>query len=520
MQNNNIQTLLGKFLERCRLDPDSSYLVDGENCFTFQQVLTRSFTLSKLISVNNINRPIVVALPRGINAVVSFYASWLTSNFYVPIDPKWPIERTEYILAELNPVAVIHDGSMNNLLNGLNLRNKNVLININDIDFKVPTSALDDIKNIIDTSRAENPCYCIYTSGSTGKPKGVLISNRSLFNYIDWFVKEFELNSTSKFGNMSQLYFDISAVDIYSPIFSGGVSFFIPDVVVKFPIDALKFINQKSINSVMWVPSALTNFVTTNVLESNSFNYLKNIFFAGEPLQVKILNKWQQRLPNARFVNMYGPTEATITCSHFEVPLGYQLNVIPIGKASLPSSIFLMKASELSDSMVGLIDIPGEIGEICIGGECLAIGYWADEAKTSEKFISNPLISEFTSRIYRTGDLGKYDEHGNIIFCGRLDSQIKYHGYRIELSEIEIAVNEMPDILNSVACFFAEDSMLALVVEAHNESLKRSEIISYLKNKIPAYMIPSKIKVLNKFPLLSTGKIDRNKILKEFLSEH
>lgn len=514
------QTLFGMFLERCRIDPDSSYLEDGVNSLSFQQVLIKAYALSKLIPKNEKNRPIVVVLPRGINAVVSFYASWFTSNFYVPIDPKWPIERTLHILAELNPLTIIHDESMITLLSSLDLSNKNVLINIDEIDFEMAPSVLNGIENIIDATRAEYPCYCIYTSGSTGKPKGVLISHRSLLNYLEWFTKEFELNSSCRFGNMSQLYFDISAVDIYVPIFTGGVSFFIPDAVVKFPIDVLKFINEKSINSVMWVPSALTNFVTTNVLDSNNFPDLRNIFFAGEPFQVKMLKKWQQKLPNARFVNMYGPTETTITCSHFEVPVENQLNVIPIGKSSSPSSVFLMKESDIPNCMVEMVDVVGEIGEICIGGECLAIGYWDDSAKTAEKFISNPFIKEFTSRIYRTGDLGKYDESGNIIFCGRLDAQIKYHGYRIELSEIEIAANEMPGIVNSIACFFPEESLLALAVEAQNESIKGSDIISYLKHKIPAYMIPTRIKLLNKFPLLSTGKVDRKKILKEISSGH
>ena len=512
--------ILQKFLNQCLKFPNNTYLVDEEGEHSFSNVLCTAYSLSKSINLRNNNKscknkPIAIILPRGISCVSAFYAAWMTSNFYVPIDPEWPEERIIHILSELNPIAIIYDENISKNLIISQIFEKKA-INISDILLE----SIVDIKNLIEDlgqySRPEDPCYCIYTSGSTGKPKGVLISHRSLFNYIQWFVNEFELDSTSRFGNMSQLYFDISAVDIYVPTFTGGSTYFIPSRKIKFPIELLNYIANKSINSLMWVPSALTNIASTNSLLKCDLPYLKNVFFAGEPLPVKILSLWQQKLPSVRFVNMYGPTEATITSTHYEVPKNFQLTSIPIGKCSQPSRLYLLQGLGQDDDTVKIAINAGEIGEICIGGEGVGIGYWRNSSETVDKFIYNPLNIDYLERIYRTGDLGKYDDDENLIFCGRIDSQIKHHGYRIELGEIEIAVEELSEIYNSCALYIPQKSLLVLAIETSSESLDTSSVSSFLKNKLPHYMVPSIIKIFIKFPLLSTGKVDRKSIREMF----
>ena len=486
MSNYSCNKILQKFLIHCFRFPNNTYLADEERDITFFEVLCTAYSLSKsintkIINKSCVNKPIAIILPRGASCVSAFYAAWMTSNFYVPIDPQWPDERINYILSELNPIAIIHDENISkNLRNSLLF--EKIAINLSDIHLDLTVDLNKLIEDLGEGSRPEDPCYCIYTSGSTGKPKGVLISHRSLFNYIQWFVYEFELDSSSRFGSMSQLYFDISAIDIYVPTFTGGSTHFIPSKKIKFPFELLGYIIKKSINSIMWVPSALTNIASTNSLDKYDLSILKNIFFAGEPLSTKILILWQKAIPAARFVNMYGPTETTITCTHFKVPKNFHLNSIPIGKCSPPSKLFVFQGFGQEADKVKLVINAGEIGEICVGGEGVAIGYWRNNSEVTNQFIYNPLNSDYLERIYRTGDLGKYDNDGNLIFCGRIDSQIKHHGYRIELSEIELAVEELSEVLNSCALYIPQKSLLVLAIETSSESLDIRSISSFLKN--------------------------------------
>jgi len=507
--------MLNHILEAYYKFPKEKYIFSQNTFFTYEEIVNSAINLNAAFNISEINKPIAIILPRNHLSIISFIATWISGNFYVPLDPELPSERINSIIEELNsPLIIIDSSSPSNF--DFNKKNLTTILDISLLSLNIKND-IRDLNNLIkNKSKPNDPAYCIYTSGSTGKPKGVLISHSSLLSYIQWFVYEFKLNSKTRFGNMAQLYFDISAVDIYTPFISRGTTYFIPEKVIKFPIDTIKFINKNGINSVMWVPSALTNIAKSNALESLAPKKLTNIFFAGEQFSINIFEYWRKYVPNANYVNMYGPTEATITCTHFVIPRDEKLDRIPIGYPSNNSEILLIDNMSDDGMRPNLIKKSNVIGEIFISGECLSLGYWKNLELTNLKFINNPFITECKSKLYRTGDLGKYDESGRLIFIGRNDSQIKYRGYRIELGDIEAAVESIDSVLNCCAYFFDSNALLGIAIESNNKLLDKKYILLALKKKIPNYMIPKLIVIKEKFPLTETGKIDKRKLKESF----
>jgi D-alanine--poly(phosphoribitol) ligase subunit 1 len=492
---------------------NKKYIFSENIYFTFAEIINLALDFYLLFNIKVTNKPIAIILPRNHLSIIAFFATWFSRNFYVPLDPELPSERINSILEELSCPLIIIDGSKPSNFN-LNKNSKSNILDISLLNLTTSCEIRDLNKLLKNYPHPIDPAYCIYTSGSTGKPKGVLISHRSLVSYILWFVSEFKLSKTTCFGNMSQLYFDISNVDIYTPLITKGSTYFIPQKAIKFPIDTIKFINEKKINSVMWVPSALTSIARSNALETLVPNKLRNIFFAGEQLSIKVYEYWKGKFPLATFVNLYGPTEATITCAHYTIPNQEKFEKIPIGYPSNSSKILLLDFNENELKKSSLIKKSDTIGEIFIGGECLSLGYWKNFELTNQKFINNPHNADYQDKIYRTGDLGKYDENGRLIFIGRNDSQIKFRGYRIELGDIEAATESIESVSKCCAFFLDSTSLLAIAVESTNKLLNKADVFAALKNLIPSYMIPKKILIIAEFPLTETGKIDKLKLKK------
>lgn len=493
---------------------NKKYIFSEDVYFTFSEIINLALDLHHSFSINVTNKPIAIILPRNHLSIISFFATWFSGNFYVPLDPELPPERINIILEELECPLIIIDGSKPSNFH-VNIKNcKSSILDISLLKLTASCEKRDLNKFLKNYPYPTDPAYCIYTSGSTGKPKGVLISHRSLASYIQWFVSEFKLSKSTHFGNMSQLYFDISNVDIYTPLITQGAMYFIPQKVIKFPLDTIKFLNEKKINSVMWVPSALTNIFKSNALEILVPKKLRNIFFAGEQISIKVYEYWKEKIPHANYVNLYGPTEATITCTHYTIPNNEKFEKIPIGYPSNNSKILLLDCNENNFKKSIIIKQPNIVGEIFIGGECLSLGYFKNRLLTNKKFINNPHNFEYQDKIYRTGDLGRYDENRRLIFIGRNDSQIKFRGYRIELGDIEAATESIESVTKCCAIFFDSTSLLAIAIESRNKFLNKANVFAALKNKIPSYMIPKLVLFFEEFPLTDTGKIDKLKLRK------
>ena len=260
------------------------------------------------------------------------------------------------------------------------------------------------------------------------------------------------------------------------------------------------------VTTLTWAVSALTLVSSLKGLKYRVPEHVNKVMFSGEAMPPKQLRLWQEALPNARFVNLYGPTEITCNCTYYRVEREYEDGEkIPIGNAFPGRTVFLLDEAEQE------IAVPGVPGEICAAGESLAQGYYRNEEQTDKQFVMYPVGGGELQRIYRTGDLGYYDKEGRLVFAGRKDFQIKHMGHRIELEEIESAMNAVENVQRS-CCIFQEEKNR--IIGFYMGEIEPSGIRKKLKEKLPVYMVPPKLIRMQVMPLNKNGKTDRNYLKK------
>ena len=350
--------------------------------------------------------------------------------------------------------------------------------------------------------------YVLFTSGSTGVPKGVTINHRAVIDYIDWVTETFEITEKDSFGNQAPFYFDNSILDIYSTIKSGATTYIIPKNLFAQPVPLLEYLQEKKINTIFWVPSALIVVAKLKAFRNVDLSgTLQRVLFCGEVMPNKQLNTWRKFLPDVLYANLYGPTEITDACTYYIVDREFaDEEPLPIGRPMANTDILVL--NDKNEPVTG-----DEIGELCVRGTSLSMGYYNNPQKTKEAFVPNPLNPYVPETIYRTGDLVKYNEYGEIIYLSRKDFQIKHMGHRIELGEIETAVSSLEEIALCCCLYDEKRQKIVLFIEAQLDKAYINERISGL---VPEYMLPGKVIALPKMPINANGKIDRVK-LKELL---
>ena len=272
-----------------------------------------------------------------------------------------------------------------------------------------------------------------------------------------------------------------------------------------FPQEVLSYLENNKINTIFWVPSALIGIANAKVLKGFNTS-LKNILFAGEVMPNKQLNIWRNAIPKALFANLYGPTEITVICCYYIVNRKFDDDeCLPIGFPCNNMEIILLNEHNR------LCEV-SEIGEMCVRGTGVAIGYYANQTDEKEVFVQNPLNCDWNDLIYRTGDLAFYNEFGELVYIGRKDYQIKHKGYRIELGEVEQAASSIDGIERTCALYNQELKKIELFCVA--KDIDEKVLYQELKKKVPVYMLPSEIICVEKFELNSNGKIDRKKLEK------
>lgn len=485
--------------------PQKIAFVDNRHAYTFSEIREKAISIAYNIRnlIGAIRQPVVVYMDKSVDMLVTYMGIAYSGNFYSPISTDMPSIRISKILTTLQPIAIICDASYRERCgegrevpyNGKTLIYQDIIND--DVSFK---DVLEYEKNIIDTDLL----YVLFTSGSTGNPKGVAITHRAVLDYIDWVTDTFSITELDSFGNQAPFYFDNSILDIYSTIKMGATLFIIPEELFSQPVKLLEYLLEKRITTIFWVPSALIMVSKLKAFKNVDISEtLKRVLFCGEVMPNKQLNIWRKHLPNLLYANLYGPTEITDACTYYIVDREFSDDEpLPIGRPMLNTGVIVLTDDNTEVSGT-------ENGELCVRGTGVAVGYYNNTIKTQEVFVQNPLNTSYPEIIYRTGDIVHYNEHGELIYVGRKDFQIKHMGHRIELGEIEIAISSINEV-DLCCCLYNEKrNKIILFID---KPLDKSYIISKISRLIPDYMYPNEVIVLEQLPLNANGKIDRVKL--------
>ncbi len=487
--------------------PDKTAYADENKEITFSELRAQARAIaSELTQRGLFKKPVAIFLEKGVDVLVSFMGAAYSCNFYSPIDVDMPGSRVNKILEVLEPAVVITTGTLREVFSAYDYKGEFLLLE------EVLVSDVQD--DALEAARGKgidtDLLYVLFTSGSTGVPKGVTINHRAVIDYIDWVTETFDITEKDSLGNQAPFYFDNSILDIYSTLKTGATTYIIPKTLFAQPVLLLEYLKEKKINTIFWVPSALIVVAKLKAFKNVDLSdTLRRVLFCGEVMPNKQLNVWRRFLPDVQYANLYGPTEITDACTYYIVDREFSdEEPLPIGFPMPNTDILVL--NEENEPVTG-----EEPGELCVRGTSLSMGYYKNPEKTKEAFVQNPLNQAVPELIYRTGDVVKYNERGEIIYLSRKDFQIKHMGHRIELGEIETAVSSLPEISLNCCLYDEKRQKIVLFIEEELEKAYINEKISHL---LPEYMLPNKVVRVEKMPINANGKIDRVK-LKEYIAK-
>ena len=414
---------------------------------------------------------------------------------YLPLDPNDPRERLAYMLENARVEIVLTQDALVSVL-------PDNVANVLCLDSGWQQIASESLRNPRPTVSPKNLAYLLYTSGSTGAPKCVMIQHESLANYLQWATREYNVVEGNGAPVHSPLGFDLTITGLFAPLLAGRRVVLVPEYKgVAGLSEALLQAGDCSL--VKLTPSHLE--VLNQLLPIEARKGLSRAFIiGGEALLGSHLTNWRKHANGTRLINEYGPTETVVGCCVYEVSDGIELpGAVPIGRPIANTKIYLLDKH-------GQPVPAGVCGEIYIGGAGVARGYLNQAALTAEKFLPDPFSERPGSRLYRTGDQARHLSDGNLEYLGRFDTQVKVRGYRIELGEIESVLVAHPSVQESavIARENHADKRLVAYVVVSQDTLT-TQLLDYLRERLPAYMLPSAIVMLPSLPLTANGKVDR-----------
>ncbi len=490
---------------------DNPAILDNGSGSTFGRLASLSKGFASLIidKREERNRPIAVYLPKSTDTVIADLGILYSGNCYTNLDVKSPPQRTRSILENIDPLLVVTSRKHVDEVAALGVDWSRMLL-IDQVYGGKP--AWDDRElekrraSAIDT----DPVCIINTSGSTGVPKSVVMNHRSIIDFIDWVIERFDFDEHDVMGSLSPFYFDIYTLELYVALARGSKIAVIPEQYAAFPAKLVEYLASQSVSFIFWVPSVMVTIANMGLLDKVDLSCLKKIFFAGEVFPTKQFNVWRRHIPHAMFVNLYGPIEITVDCTYYVVDREFADDQpLPIGIPCPNTDILILSEDKRLASV-------NEVGELCVRGSSLALGYWNNPEKTDNAFVQNPLNPSYPELVYRTGDLAYWNERNEIMFIGRKDYQIKHLGYRIELGEIENAVASIEVIDDACVLYHRENREITLFFTA-KEPLSPGAIRRKLTDKLPKYMLPTVFHQLETMPRNPNGKIDRQRLTETYL---
>lgn len=489
--------LLGYLEETIKTHADKTAFAGENGSMTFGSIYEQARRIGSFLAEKEVRRkPVIVYMQKSPEEITAFLGVLYAGGYYVPVDKEMPEERRKNIFRMMPDAWCICE--------------KDTKETGHVLEYQRLCRA-EEKPGLLTAIREQHvdtdPAYTVFTSGSTGVPKGVVANHRSVIDYIEQLSEILHISGDTVFGNQAPFYVDACLKEIYPTLKYGAKTVLIPRKKFRFPVELVNFLNEQKINTICWVTPALTMISALNTFEAVKPGYLRTIAFGSEVFQTAQFRIWAENVP-AEYINLYGPTECTGMSAYYRVSREIREDeVIPIGRAFPNTGIFLLGEKENGAYLISP-ENEEEQGEIIIRGTCVTMGYYADREKSSTVFVQNPLQKHYPEMVYRTGDIGRY-QNGELVFVSRKDNQIKHMGHRIELGEIETVTGRIENVF-SCACIYSEKDRK--IVLYYTGLLQPGELKKKLKEKLPSYMLPSGIYRLEELPLTLNGKTDRKRL--------
>jgi len=493
LDTQNLLTLFDKQVEKT---PNAPAVAFGKELLTYAEFNKKANQIGRFLSTQNIGNEYVIALimERSMEMPLAIYGILKAGAAYLPIDPKTPAERINFMLQDADVQLVFTQSKFKNHLNIDTCR-------VVALDENLPKITSQSTENLPVNTTANSLAYVIYTSGSTGKPKGVAIENQNICNRMNWMRERVKLTEKDVYLQKTPYTFDVSVPEFFWALQTGGKLVMAQPDEHKNPAALVKTVQDFGVTNVHFVPSMLSVFLEEKGLEECTT--LNNIYATGEAISDALQRRFYERF-NIPLFNMYGPTEAAVEVTCWECKLTHENAVVPIGKPEPNVQFYILNEK--------LQPVPqGTPGELYIGGVQVARGYLNRPELTESIFINDPFRPDLGTKIYRTGDLARHRFDGIIEYLGRVDFQVKLRGFRIELGEIETRLEEYASVTQAVVLMRKDASNNQHLIAFYTGEKQSSGIpfIHHLATRLPEYMIPKHFVHLEEFPLGSSGKVNR-----------
>lgn len=490
-------SLVSLFQKIVAKHPNKTSVEFSTNSITYKELDQKSNTLALELQKNGIQKGDVIGvyMNRSIELLIAIWAILKSGAVYMPMYVGYPKDRLSYMVKDSNCRLLIVNS---NTENTIHVSCKTVTIT--SFDAIKNTKHFDLSDHILPTDLA----YIIYTSGSTGKPKGVSIMHKNLVNYVFAFDHLFGgISPKDRFLSSTNISFDVSIWEFFLSILNGATLVLHTEEIISNILEYTRNIIESNITTLYIPPNILEEVYS---LMKNTKNLkLGKILVGVEPIKKRVLNQFYLLNPHMKIINGYGPTETTI-CS---TALVYQKgedndDIVPIGKPIANTNIYIV------DPHMQILPI-GVPGELCISGDGVGKGYLNNLEETASHFVENPF--DYSSKLYKTGDIAKWNADGTISYIGRKDHQVKFSGYRIELKEIDHNIASYPSITKSLTTVYQNDKKSYLITYfTANKKVSTSDLSSFLQTKLASYMVPTIYMQLENFPLTVNGKIDQKNL--------
>ncbi len=493
----SIQQLFATQVDRT---PDEIALILGQQPVTYRELNRQANQLAAYLRRLGVGRETLVGIcmERSIEMVIGLLGILKTSGAYVPLDPAYPRERLAFMLDDAHPAVLL---TQQHLLEKLPPHERIICL---DTDWHV--IAQESEENVPNGVGGETIAYMLYTSGSTGTPKGVLGTHRAAINRFCWMWKAYPFERDEVCCQKTSLSFVDSVWEIFGPLLQGIRTVIIPDPLVKDPPLLLQTLATHAVTRIVLVPSLLRVLLETSENLQDLLPLLKYWVSSGEALSLDLAKRFLKQMPTSILLNLYGSSEVAADVTYYDVRAYTSEPGIPIGRPIANTQVYLL------DEQMQPVPI-GSAGELYVGGDGLARGYFNRPELTAARFVPDPFSNKPGARLYKTGDVARYLADGNIEYLSRLDHQVKLRGIRIELGEIESVLSQHAAVRQTVV-MAREDlpgamRLVAYVVLHEKQAASSDKLQNHMLKYLPDYMIPTAFVFLERLPLTPNGKLDR-----------